>query len=160
MFWNIVRTLLRTWTKQIPRAISFFFFLGGGGGDTEGVAFCIHSQIHRKQKATQVTCARPSEQWSNNSEELWIAHVNSVEMNVNEILITISQSSILITEITENYYFAIQHSHYRNHYFAIQHSHYRNHLQKYYRFNFKNYWKNTLTTREHGLGELQDQATS
>ena len=47
-----------------------------------------------------------------------------------------------------------------NYYFAIQHSHYRNHLQKYYRFNFKNEWKNTLTTREHGLGELQDQATS
>ena len=47
-----------------------------------------------------------------------------------------------------------------NYYFAIQHSHYRNHLQKYYRFNIKNEWKNTLTTREHGLGELQDQATS
>ena len=47
-----------------------------------------------------------------------------------------------------------------NYYFAIQHSHYRNHLQKYYRFNIKNESKNTLTTREHGLGELQDQATS
>ena len=47
-----------------------------------------------------------------------------------------------------------------NYYLAIQHSDYRNHLQKYYRFNIKNEWKNTLTTREHGLGELQDQAPS
>ena len=33
--------------------------------------------------------------------------------------------------------------------------------KKYYRFNINtNEWKNTLTTREHGLGELQDQAPS
>ena len=72
-----------------------------GGVTLKVLRLCIHSKIHRKKKATQVTCARPSEQWSNNSEELWIAHVKAVEMNVNEIFI--------------NYYFAIQHSHYRNH---------------------------------------------
>ena len=86
-------SILRTWTKQIPRAS-----WGGGGGNLKVLLLCIHSKIHREKK-------RP--------------HRSLVQDLVNNEATTMKNFELrtLAVEMKSllNYYLAIRHSDYRNH---------------------------------------------